>query len=198
MTVLDRIRAVLTADAQAIARVTVDERHEYVVHWLAHCKGTVITTGMGKAGIIARKMAATLCSIGTPSVYVHPGDAAHGDLGMVGPHDVIVAFSTSGKTTEVLEMLDGAKRLYPVLSIVGITSHADAPLRDRCHMVLDMGTIEEPCPIGLTPSASAAVMLAIADALALAVADVKGLTREQFGARHRAGYLGQVASATLR
>lgn len=193
MTVLQRVRAVLEAEAAAIRAVQVDDRFEQAVALLSECGGTVVTTGMGKAGIVARKFAATLCSSGTPSVYLHPGEAAHGDLGLVRRRDVMVACSTSGKTAEVLEVLDAVRTMYPPVTVIGLTSHKDAPLRSRCDVILDMGTIEEPCPIGLTPSASTTVMLAICDALALAVMEVKGVTRGEFGVRHRAGYLGSRA-----
>lgn len=198
MTPFARIRAVLDAEAAAIRAVHVTEAYLAAVELIVGCRGHIVTTGMGKAGLIARKFAATLCSGGTPSVFVHPGDAAHGDLGLVASGDLIVAFSTSGKTAEVLELLDAARRLYPDLPVMGITSHEDAPLRERCDVVLDMGLIDEPCPLGLTPSASTAVMMAIGDALALAVLEVKGTRIEDFGARHRAGYLGSVAVGGVR
>lgn len=192
MTPTERIRAVLDAEAAAIAGVVVTNVYEDVVDIIAD-RGRVITTGMGKAGLVARKFAATLRSTGTPSAFLHPGEAAHGDLGLLHGDEAIVVFSTSGQTDEVLEMLDSARRLYPSIAVIGITSHRDAPVRSRCVHVLDMGLIDEPCPLGLTPSASTAVMSAIGDALALAVLERKGITRQDFGARHRAGYLGQVA-----
>lgn len=184
-----RMEAVLKAEAAAIAAVAVTPEFERAAHLLAMAGGKVVAIGMGKAGLIARKFAATLCSTGSPAVFLHPGDAAHGDLGVLTSADVLVAFSTSGKTAEVLEALDAARRLCP-LQIIGITSHPDAPLRQFCDLVLEMGPIAEPCPLGLTPSASSAVMLAIGDALALAAMEINCITREQFGVRHRAGYLG--------
>lgn len=197
MNVRSSIKAVLAADAKAILDVEVTGAYELAVYQIAQCVGKVVTTGMGKAGKMADKFASTLCATGTPAVFMHPGEAAHGDLGIVEPDDVIVAFSTSGKTAEVLEALDSARilcegRLSRPL-IIGITSHPDGALRQRCDVVLDMGVISEPCPLGLTPSASTAVMLAIGDALALAVMQIKGVDRDDFGKRHRGGYLGQVA-----
>lgn len=193
MTPLDRMAAVLQSESDAIASVRVTADYERAVQILAASAGKVVTMGMGKAGIVARKVAATLCSTGTPALFLHPGEAAHGDLGVLTSADVIVAYSTSGKTVEVLEALAAARRLG-VTAIVGITSHPNTPFRDRCDLVLEMGVIEEPCPLGLTPSASTAVMLAIGDALALAVMEVNGVTVEGFGVRHRAGYLGQLAN----
>lgn len=190
---LQRIRAVLKAESDAIGSVNVTLNYAEAVEILSVCTGKVVTMGMGKAGIVARKVAATLCSTGTPAVFLHPGEAAHGDLGVLTAFDVIMAYSTSGKTVEVLEALTAARRLG-VTAIIGVTSHPETPFRDRCDVVLEMGVIEEPCPLGLTPSASTAVMLAIGDALSLAVMEVKGLTVDGFGVRHRSGYLGQVAN----
>lgn len=192
MNIQERMRAVLQAEAEAIAAVRVDETFESAVHALLRCRGKVITTGIGKAGHIARKFAATLCSGATPADFIHPAEAAHGDLGMVGPDDVMIAFSTSGKSREVLEILELARHLG-LATVIGITSHPDSELRALSDLVLDMGEIEEPCPVGLTPSASTAVMLAIGDAIALALMEAKGITREDWGLRHHGGYLGRAA-----
>ncbi len=192
MDIRERMRAVLEAEAQAIASINVDDNFVAAVEMLKVCDGKVLTTGIGKAGHIARKFAATLCSTATPADYIHPAEAAHGDLGMVDTHDVMIAFSTSGKSTEVLEILELSRHLG-VSKIIGITSHPDSDLRNLSDLVLDMGVIEEPCPIGLTPSASMAVMLAISDAIALALMEAKGITREDYGKRHHGGYLGRAA-----
>lgn len=195
MTPLQRVRSVLLAEADAIAAVPVTDAYERAARVIAGTRDLVVTTGMGKAGHIAKKFAATLCSTGTPSAFVHPGESAHGDLGLLSAAAVLVALSTSGKTTEVLEMLAACRRLAPSLVTIGITSHQDAPLRSRCDLILDMGLIEEPCPLGLTPSASSTVMLAVTDAVALAVMELRGVQARDFGVRHRAGYLGAL---TLR
>ena len=192
MNVRERMRAVLQAEAEAIMAVAVTDEFVRAVDCLAACSGKVLTTGIGKAGHIARKFAATLCSTATPADFVHPAEAAHGDLGLVGRDDVVVAFSTSGKSREVLELLEMARRLG-VANVIGVTSHPDSELRALSDLVLDMGTIEEPCPLGLTPSASMAVMLAIGDAIALSLMEVKGVTTEEWGLRHHGGYLGRQA-----
>ncbi|MCH8139972.1 MAG: SIS domain-containing protein [Proteobacteria bacterium] len=192
MEIRQRMRAVLDAEAQAIASINVDDNFVRAVEILQTCDGKVLTTGIGKAGHIARKFAATLCSTGTPAGFIHPAEAAHGDLGLVDTHDVMVAFSTSGKSSEVLEILELSRHLG-VASVIGVTSHPDSELRGLSDLVLDMGIIEEPCPIGLTPSASMAVMLAIGDAIALALMEAKGVTREDYGKRHHGGYLGRAA-----
>jgi arabinose-5-phosphate isomerase len=191
------MRSVLAAEARAIQSVDVTPAYEMAARQIAACVGKIVTTGMGKAGLMAQKFAATLCSTGTPAVFLHPGEAAHGDLGLIETDDVIVVFSTSGKTAEVLELLESARNLAEGRGnwpwVIGITSHPDGAIRQRCDVVLDMGVIDEPCPLGLTPSASTAVMLAIGDALALSVMLLKDIRREDFGKRHRGGYLGQVA-----
>lgn len=192
MEIKARMRAVLDAEAEAISRVQIDDTFERAVRVMATAEGKVLTTGIGKAGHIARKFAATLCSTATPADFIHPAEAAHGDLGLVGANDVLLAFSTSGKSREVLEILELARHLG-VATIIGITSHPDSELRDLADFVLDMGVIAEPCPLGLTPSASMAVMLAISDAIALALLEVKGVTREDYGLRHHGGYLGRAA-----
>jgi arabinose-5-phosphate isomerase len=197
MTIIERIAFVLRAESVAIASVPITPEAADAVVMLANCVGKIVTMGMGKAGLMAQKMAATLCSTGTSAVFLHPGEAMHGDLGVLCRDDVLVVFSTSGKTDEVLEALDAA-RVLGVRTVIGITSHPDGPIRERCDVVLEMGVIEEPCPVGLTPSASCAAMLAIGDALSLAVMEVKGMgsdyaMRKGFGDRHRAGYLGAVA-----
>ena len=192
MDVLQRIQHVLNAESSAIRSIEVSSEYESAVNMLRNCSGKVVTTGMGKAGIIAHKLAATLCSTGTPAVYLHPGEAAHGDLGVLSSGDCIVAFSNSGKTREVIEMLKLAKHLGPN-QVVGITSHHDSELREHSDVILEMGEIEEPCPLGLTPSSSIAVMNAIADALTLALMELKGITKEQYGLHHHGGYLGRVA-----
>ncbi len=197
MTAVDiqrRTREILNAEAAAISAIPVGAEFERAVNTLRECRGKVLATGMGKAGHIARKFAATLCSTGTPAAYIHPGEAGHGDLGLIGGDDCMVAFSTSGKTREVLEMLELGRHLG-LNAVIGITSHPDSALRDASDIVLDMGIVTEPCPIGMTPSSSIAVMLAIGDALALVLMEINGFTRHDFGLRHHGGYLGRRARA---
>lgn len=188
----ERMQAVLRAEAEAIAAINITDDFVRAVNTLQACQGKVITTGIGKAGYIAKKFAATLCSTATPAIFIHPAEAAHGDLGLVSQSDVMVAFSTSGKSREVIEILELSRHLG-VETIIGITSHPESELRLQSDFVLDMGVIEEPCPLGLTPSASMAVMLAISDAIALALLEAKGVTREDYGLRHHGGYLGRAA-----
>lgn len=192
MDIQARMREIIEAEAAAIRAVRIDDAYEQAVRALESCEGKVLTTGIGKAGHLARRFAATLSSTGTPAYFIHPAEAAHGDMGMVAPKDCIIAFSTSGKSREVLEMLELSHHMGRE-TIIGITSHPDAPMRELCDIVLDMGVITEPCSLGLTPSASIAVMQAISDALALALMDLKGVTKHDYGIRHHGGYLGRAA-----
>ena len=192
MTLRENIRRILDAEAAAISAVSVDAAYEGAIEALLRCQGKVVTTGIGKAGYVAQKFAATLCSTGTPAVFIHPAEAAHGDLGLIDSHDVIIAFSTSGKTREVIELIELSRHLTQA-TVIGVTSHPETELRRVANIVLDMGVIEEPCPLGLTPSASMAVMSAIGDALALTLMEQKQVSRRAYGLRHHGGYLGHKA-----
>lgn len=192
MNISGRIADILAAEAAAISAIQVTPEFERAVLALRDCPGKVLTAGMGKAGHVARKFASTLCSTGTPASYIHPGEAAHGDLGLIGPEDCIVAFSTSGKTREVLEMLELGRHIG-LKTVIAVTSHPDSELRTLSDIILDMGIIEEPCQHNLTPTASIVAMLAISDALALTLMDLRGFSRHDFGLRHHGGYLGKKA-----
>jgi len=192
MDIRARINQILATEAQAISGVKVTCAFEDAVKALCDCRGKVITTGIGKAGLAARKFASTLCATATPSAFIHPAEAAHGELGLLDERDVVVAFSTSGKSREVIEMLEMSRHMQ-VTSIIGITSHPDSQLRKLSDIILDMGIIEEACPLGLTPTSSTVVMIAISDALALTLMELKGVTKEDFGLRHHGGYLGRKA-----
>jgi len=188
----NRIREILAAEAEAIRAVAVDATYGAALDLLQNARGKIVATGMGKAGFVARKFAAILSSTASPAIFIHPAEAAHGDLGMVAEGDCIVAFSTSGKTREVLEFIELSRHMN-VGGVIGITSHRDSGLRDLSDVIIDMGVIAEPCPLGMTPTASMAVMAAVGDALALVLMERKGVTREQYGLRHHGGYLGKRA-----
>ncbi len=187
-----KVRHVLEREAAAIRAIRVDATYEAAIEALHACAGKIVTTGMGKAGFLARKFAATLSSTGTPAVFIHPAEAAHGDLGLIAQGDCIVAFSTSGKTLEIVELIELSRHLTGA-KVICFTSHPESELRRLSDVVLDMGVIEEPCPLGLTPSASMAAMAAIGDALALTLMELKGVTRRDYGLRHHGGYLGHKA-----
>ena len=192
MDIKKRIESVLKAEANAINSIEVTEEFVKTVSVMQGCTGKIITTGIGKAGHIANKFAATLCSTASQAQFLHPAEAAHGDLGAVSPGDILIAFSTSGKSREVIEILELSRHLG-IETVIGITSHPDSELRKYSDVVIDMGEIEEACPLGLTPTSSMAVMLAISDALALALMEQNKVSREDYGLRHHGGYLGRAA-----
>jgi arabinose-5-phosphate isomerase len=194
---LARARAVLEAEAEAIRAIQLDDHFVRALEILKNCKGKVITTGMGKVGIIAAKVATTLSSTGTPACFLHPGDAAHGDLGLVDKQDVMIIFSNSGKTREVLETIDRAKQLNG-MHLIAITAHRNSPIARQSDVVLCIGKIKEPCPLGLTPSASTAAMLALGDALALVLMEKKKFTKADYAKFHHGGYLGKRARQEAR
>ncbi len=153
------------------------------------CKGRIIITGMGKSGHIGNKIAATLASTGTPSFFVHPGEASHGDLGMITGEDVVIAISNSGKTDEVLSILPVIKRKgTPLISMTGVTS---SPLATQADVNLDVSVAEEACPLGLAPTASTTATLVMGDALAVALLEARGFTADDFALSHPGGSLGR-------
>jgi arabinose-5-phosphate isomerase len=155
---------------------------------LRACRSRVIVTGMGKSGIVAHKIAATLASTGTPAHFLHPAEGMHGDLGMVARGDVVLALSNSGETDEVLAILPPLKRLG--VPIVLMTGNPGSTLARQCDVVLDVSVAEEACPMNLTPTSSTTAALAVGDALAIALLEVRGLRPEDFAALHPRGTLG--------
>ncbi len=187
---LELARRVLTIEARAIEKLIerLDENFARAVELVSNCQGRVVVTGMGKSGIICRKIAATLNSTGTPSVFLHPAEALHGDLGMVVKDDAVVAVSNSGETEELVQLLETLKRLrVPLLSLLGRTR---STLGNASDVVLDVSVDEEACPMGLAPTASTTALLALGDALAMAVLEKKGFTTEDFAVLHPRGQLG--------
>ena len=187
---LDRVFQVLTAEADAIRAIPLGISTEKAVQTILNCTGKVFTSGIGKAGYVARKAASTFSTTGTPAVFLHPADASHGDVGVVGKDDVLLTFSNSGKTREVLETIHFCRHLN-ISGVMSVTGHLDSPIAMESDIVLELGNIREACPLGLTPSASTAAMIALADALALVVMEERGFTKKDFADRHHGGYLGK-------
>ncbi len=187
---LSLARRVLEVEADAIRALSerLDERFDQAVALVHDCGGRVVTTGMGKSGIVCRKIAATLNSTGTPSLYLNPAEAVHGDLGMVVSGDVVLAISNSGKTRELLQLVEPIKRLRtPLIAFLGDTA---SPLAEVADVVLDVSVAEEASPMRLAPTASTTVSLALGDALAMAVLERKGFTENDFRELHPRGQLG--------
>lgn len=185
-----RAREVLAVEAQAIERLQerVGESFLAAVEMVVGCRGRLIVTGMGKAGKIAEKISATFSSTGTPSYFLHPAEAVHGDLGRCLRDDVVLALSNSGSTNEIIRLIPSVKQIGARL--IAVTSKPNSPLGQESDVVLDLGNIEEACPLGLAPTASTAAMLAIGDALAMVVLESRGFTRDDFALFHPAGSLG--------
>jgi arabinose-5-phosphate isomerase len=184
-------RKVLETEAAAIRALVdrIDGRFSSAVELLRHCKGRVILTGMGKSGIIGRKIAATLTSTGTPSFFLHPGDAIHGDLGAIMTDDVVIALSGSGETDELLRLLETIRRLGAKL--IAITGAATSTLAQAADVALDCSVTEEACPLNLVPTASTTAALALGDALAMTLAVDRGFQLEDFASRHPGGTIGK-------
>jgi arabinose-5-phosphate isomerase len=184
-------KRVLQTEAAAILSLVdrLDERFERAVQLLLDCQGRVIVTGMGKSGIICRKIAATFSSTGTPAFFLHPAEAIHGDLGVLQSADVIVALSYSGETEELLRLLETIKRLGAQL--IAITGECRSTLAQAADVALDCRVSEEACPLNLVPTASTSAALALGDALAMTLLVAKGFRQEDFANLHPGGKLGK-------
>ncbi len=184
-------RRVLRLEGSAVTAVAerLDQRFDAAVRLLAEAGGRVIVTGVGKSGLVARKIAATLTSTGTPASYLHPIDSLHGDLGIVGPRDVAVVLSKSGDSQDLFGLVGSLQRLG--VPIIAITGAPDSPLARVATVVLDGSVAEEACPYDLAPTASTTVALALGDALAVALLERKGFRPEDFAALHPGGTLGR-------
>lgn len=184
-------REVLRTEALAVEGLVaqLDEDFDRAVELLAGCAGRVVCTGMGKSGLVLKKVAATLSSTGTPALFLHPAEAIHGDLGMLTGDDVVVAASYSGTTDELLRLVEVVKRLGTPLVV--ITGRSDSPLARHADVHLKAAIDKEACPLNLAPTASTTATLAMGDALAMALAEVKGFTTEDFARLHPGGQLGR-------
>lgn len=183
-------RGVLAAEAKGLRALAagLDGAFERVVERLAACGGRVVTSGMGKSGLVARKLAATFASTGTPACFVHPAEASHGDLGMVLPGDAVVALSNSGETSELADLVGYTRRF--AIPLVAITGRVGSALARAADEVLLLPPAPEACPMGLTPTTSTAMQMALGDALAVALLTRRGFTASDFSAFHPGGRLG--------
>ncbi len=188
---LDYAREVLRVEARAIESLLdkVGDAFERAAKLVLDCQGHVIVSGMGKAGLVGQKISATLSSTGTPSHFLHPAEAYHGDLGRVTKKDVLVALSNSGETDELIRLIPRIREIGA--PIISITATAASALGKNSDVVIEIGRIEEACPLGLAPSASTTAILAIGDALALCVQKERGFDKEQYAFYHPGGELGR-------
>ena len=184
-------RETLDIEADALMRLKsrLDERFSLAVQLMLHVKGRVVVTGMGKSGHIGAKIAATLASTGTPAMFVHPGEASHGDLGMITAVDVVLAISNSGESDELVSILPVLKRQG--IPLIAMTGGPNSALAKHADIVLDSSVAKEACPLNLAPTASTTVQLALGDALAVALLDARGFKAEDFARSHPGGSLGR-------
>jgi arabinose-5-phosphate isomerase len=187
---LDTAKRVLRIEAAAISDLIarLDARFEQAVDLLLACKGRVVVTGMGKSGLVGRKIAATLASTGTPAFFLHPADALHGDLGMLTRQDAVLAISYGGETQEILALLETIDRLS--VPLIALTGNAASTLAARSKVALDIRVAEEACSLNLAPTASTAAAMALGDALAITLLDRRGFRQDDFAALHPSGRLG--------
>lgn len=191
------MRAIVRAESEAIAALPYTEGYDAAVAAIVErvhgTGGKLVCSGMGKAGQIAMNISTTFSSTGTPSVYLHPSEAQHGDLGVVQPHDLMLLISNSGKTREILELVELLHGLYPQMPVIVITGSHGSPLAKKADIALFTTAAPEVCPLGLTPTTSTTMMTVIGDILVVNVMKAIGFTAEEYAKRHHGGYLGHEA-----
>lgn len=193
----DIIEQVILHESEAIRNIPVTGEFEKAIDLIydrVHLrKGKIVASGMGKAGQIALNIATTFSSTGTPAVFLHPSDSQHGDLGVLQENDALLLISNSGKTREILELIDLADNLYPDLPLIVITGNIDSELAQKADACLFTGAPAEVCPLGLTPSTSTTAMTVIGDVLMVMMMKKINFTNEQYAKRHHGGYLGDLS-----
>ena len=194
---MKKVREIFEKEAIAIKNIPISENYQNVVdliYKMVHkLDGKIVTSGMGKAGQIALNMATTFSSTGTPATFLHPSEAQHGDLGIFQKNDILIAISNSGKTREIIELLELKENIYPGMPVVVITGNPRSSLALNANLVLETGNPDEVCTIGLTPTTSTTVMTVIGDALVVLMQEKIGFTNKEYAKRHHGGYLGAKA-----
>ena len=189
------IQELLQKEAQAVLNIPVTDAYEraveLIVEQVHRKKGKLVTSGMGKAGKIAMNIATTFCSTGIPSVFLHPSEAQHGDLGILQENDLLLLISNSGKTREIVELTQLAHNLNPELKFIVITGNPDSPLAHESNVCLSTGKPQEVCVLGMTPTTSTTAMTVIGDILVVQTMKETGFTIEDYSKRHHGGYLGE-------
>ena len=192
---IESIKDILRREAEAVLNIPVTEAFakavRLVVEQVHEKNGKLVTSGMGKAGQIAANIATTFCSTGIPSVFLHPSEAQHGDLGILQENDLLLLISNSGKTREIVELIALAHNLNPALKTIVITSDPESPLGSQADICLSTGHPAEVCVLGLTPTTSTTAMTVIGDILVVETMRQTGFTREEYSKRHHGGYLGR-------
>lgn len=195
MSSLASIKEILRKEADAILNIPVNDNFDravaLIVEQVHRKKGKLVTSGMGKAGQIAMNIATTFCSTGIPAVFLHPSEAQHGDLGILQENDIMLLISNSGRTREILELLDLTANFMPDIRIIVITGNEHSELAAKAHVCLFTGGAPEVCPLGLTPTTSTTLMTVIGDILVVNTMKETGFDAEQYALRHHGGYLGE-------
>lgn len=191
----EEISKILQHEANAVLSIPVTDQFEkaidLIIEQVHEKKGKLVTSGMGKAGQIALNISTTFSSTGTPSVYLHPSEAQHGDLGMLQPNDIMLLISNSGKTNEIVQLVSLTRRLYPQMKFIVICGNEDSLLAKEADVFLFTGNPKEVCALGLTPTTSTTVMTVIGDLLVVGTMKKIGFTSEEYAKRHHGGYLGE-------
>lgn len=191
---LKEIKILIEQESKAIRKIPLTDSFiratELIFHRVHEQKGKVVCSGMGKAGQIAINIATTFSSTGTPAVFIHPSDAQHGDLGMIQEKDILMLISNSGKTREIIELIDLAKALYPPLPLIVISGNVESIIVEKADVFLYTGNPEEICPLKLTPTTSTTAMTVIGDVLVVLMMKRIGFTAADYSLRHHSGYLG--------
>ena len=195
----EEIKELLNVESSAIGNIPVTEEYaaitELLQNQIQQKGGKIIISGMGKAGQVANNMATTFSSTGSPAVFLHPSEAQHGDLGILRENDVLIVLSNSGKTREILELVDLARHLHADIPVVLITGNPDSELPGKANHILFTGKPSEICPLGLTPTTSTTTMMVIGDILVVLLMKRIGFTAADYARRHHGGYLGQQSRA---
>tara|TARA_R110002074_G_scaffold354644_1_gene526561 strand:- start:814 stop:1419 length:606 start_codon:yes stop_codon:yes gene_type:complete len=192
----DSIKELIQKEIEAINNIPIDFSFKLAINKIINKvhslgpNGKVILSGIGKAGQIALNIATTFSSTGTPAVYLHPSEAQHGDLGILQRNDILILLSNSGKTREILELIELAKRMYSDINIICITGKKDSPLANQSDIILHTGDADEICPLGLTPTISTTLMTVIGDILVVELMKKIKFTKAEYVKRHHSGYLG--------
>lgn len=201
MSSIQVVRDILAAESSAIRKIPVDDSYDratqLILEGVHRQGGKVVCSGMGKAGQIALNIATTFSSTGTPAIFLHAADSAHGDLGVLQPHDVLFLISNSGKTTELLQLVQLAERYRPGLKKIVLTGHPDSPLLGFADVILRTGNPPEVCPLGLTPTTSTTAMTVVGDILVVLLMEATRFSRDDYALRHHGGYLGRLARNDL-
>lgn len=194
---LDDIKTIIELEAQAILNIPINEKYnkavDIIVEQIHNKNGKLVISGMGKAGQIGQNMATTFCSTGTPAIFLHPSEAQHGDLGVLQANDALLLITNSGKTREIIELLDLARIIYSSIPVIVITGNTESFLANEANVTLFTGHPEEVCPLKLTPTTSITVMTVIGDLLVIETMKRIGFNEVEYAKRHHGGYLGDMS-----